>query len=165
MIVLGYIGDHKKDTLSVRLGWWLTRAAQSGEYKQITHTESVLEGDNYKQCIIASSSARNGGVRQKQITPEFHLTKGHWVAINVPTWNVSLARQWFAENETLGYDWWGAAASVLFFLRGALDKFFCNESCAAPFIPTPEQYTPSKFWAIAMAMPGAKDVTDQFFNN
>jgi hypothetical protein len=162
MIVLGYIGDHKKDTLSVRLGWWLTRWAQSGAYKQITHTESVLDGDNYKRCTIASSSARDGGVRTRE---NIALTKGHWVAINVPTWNASIAKQWFDEHDGAAYDWWGAAASVLFFLRGALDKFFCNESCAAPFIPTPEQYTPSKFWAIAMAMPGAKDVTDQFFNN
>lgn len=165
MIVLGYIGDHKKDTLSVRLGWWLTRAAQSGEYKQITHTESVLEGDNYKQCIIASSSARNGGVRQKQITPEFHLTKGHWVAINVPTWNVSLARQWFAENETLGYDWWGAVGSVLPFINSNSDKWFCNAASGAPFIKTPKQFSPSEFWALALSIPNAQDITDQFFSD
>lgn len=162
MIILGYIGDHKKDTWSVRLGWFLIRFVQSGEYKRITHTESVLAGDNYKCCTIASSSARDGGVRTKD---DIALTKGNWIAIEVPTWNVSQAREWFSAHDGLGYDWWGAAASVLFFLRGCLDKFFCNESCAAPFIPTPEQYTPSKFWAIALAMPGAKDVTDQFFNN
>lgn len=162
MIVLGYIGDHKKDTLSVRLGWLLIRFVQSGEYKRITHTESVLEGAHYSNCTIASSSARDGGVRIKH---NVALTKGNWVAVDVPTWDANDAAIWFYNNRGKAYDWWGAAASVLFFLRGALDKFFCNESCAAPFIPTPEQYTPSKFWAIAMAMPGAKDVTDQFFNN
>ncbi len=165
MIILGYIGDHKKDTLSVRLGWFLIRLVQSGKYKRITHTESVLEGDHYKNCIMASSSARDHGVRTKVITPEAHLTKGHWVAVNVPTWDANDAAIWFYNNRGKAYDWWGAAASVLFFLRGCLDKFFCNESCAAPFVPTPEQYTPSKFWAIAMAMPGAQDITESFFKD
>lgn len=57
----------------------------------------------------------------------------------------------------------GAAASVLFFLRGSAGKWFCNESTGAPYIKTPEQYPPSKFWAIAMSMPGARDITDEFF--
>ena len=165
MIVLGYIGDHKKDTLSVRLGWWLTRWAQSGAYKQVTHTESVLDGDSYKRCTIASSSARDGGVRQKQITPEFHLTKGHWKAINVPTWNESLAKQWFDEHEGLGYDWHGAVGSIVPFIHSKQNKWFCNEATGAPFIQTPEQYPPSKFWALALSMPNAHDITDKFFSD
>ena len=165
MIVLGYIGDHKKDTLSVRLGWWLTRLAQSGEYKQITHTESVLEGDNYKRCTIASSSARDGGVRQKQITPEAHLTKGHWVAINAPTWDANDAAIWFYNNRGKKYDWWGAIGSIVPFIHGRADRWFCNEATGAPFIQTPEQYPPSEFWALALSMPNAHDVTGQFFND
>lgn len=162
MIVLGYIGDHKKDTLSVRLGWWLTRLAQSGAYKQITHTESVLDGDNYKRCTIASSSARDGGVRTRE---NITLTKGHWVAINVPTWNASIAKQWFDEHDGAEYDWFGAVGSIIFFIRGAIGKYFCNEATGAPFIKTPEQYPPSKFWALALSMPNAQDITDQFFSD
>lgn len=161
MIILGYIGNHAKDTWSVRLGWFLIRLVQSGTYKRITHTESVLEGTNYKNCTIASSSARDGGVRTRH---NVSLTKGNWVAVDVPTWDANDAAIWFYNHRGQAYDWWGAAASVLFFLRGALGKWFCNESCAAPFIQTPEQYTPSKFWAVALAMPGARDVTEEFFN-
>ena len=162
MIVLGYIGNHAKDTWSVRLGWFLIRLVQSGKYKRITHTESVLDGSHYSNCTIASSSARDGGVRTKT---NIALTKGHWVAVDVPTWDANTAAVWFYNERGKPYDWMGAAASVLFFLRGSQTKWFCNESCGAPFLSTPEQYTPSKFWAIAMAMPGAKDVTDEFFNN
>ena len=162
MIILGYIGDHKKDTIPVRIGWWLTRWVQSGPYKQVTHTESVLSGLNYKLCTIASSSARDGGVRIKE---NISLTKGHWIAVDVPTWDVWLAADWFAKQSGCKYDWFGAIGSIVFFIRGSAGKWFCNEATGAPFIQTPEQYPPSKFWALALSMPGARDVTTDFFKD
>ena len=162
MIILAYIGDHKKDTIPVRLGWWFTRLVQTGEFKQVTHTESVLSGDNYKNCTIASSSARDGGVRVKE---NIALTKGHWMAINVPTWNESIAKQWFDAHKGCAYDWFGAIGSVLFFVSGSRNKWFCNEATGAPFIKTPEQYCPSKFIAIALSMPNARYVTEDFFKD
>lgn len=162
MIILGYIGDHKKDEIHVRLGWWFTRLVQTGPHKRITHTESVLKGDNYKLCTIASSSVRDGGVRIKE---RITLTKGHWIAIDVPVWDYWLAVAWFDVHTGAKYDWLGAIGSILFFVRGSKGKWFCNEATGAPYIQTPEQYTPSKFWAIAMSMPGARDVTDDFFSD
>ena len=162
MIILGYVGDHKKDTIPVRLGWWFTRLVQTGPYKKITHTESVLNGSNYKRCTIASASVRDGGVRVKA---DIALTKGNWIAVDVPNWDIGLALEWFIAQRGCPYDWLGAIGSVLFFLRGEEGKWFCNEATGAPYIQTPEQYPPSKFWAIAMSMPGARDVTTDFFKD
>lgn len=162
MIILAYIGNHKKDTIPVQLGWWFTRLVQTGEFKQVTHTESVLSGTNYKNCTIASSSARDGGVRVKE---NIALTKGNWMAIDVPIWYVPKAIEWFSANKGCAYDWCGAIGSVLFFVSGSTNKWFCNEATGAPFIKTPEQYSPSKFIAIALSMPNARDVTDEFFKD
>lgn len=146
----------------MRLGWWLTRLVQSGPFKQVTHTESVLAGTNYKNCTIASSSVRDKGVRIKE---DVTLTKGHWMAVDVPTWDVWLAVVWFAKNIGKKYAWLGAIGSIVPFIRGMDDQWFCNEATGAPYIQTPEQYPPAKFWAIAMSMPGARDVTDEFFKD
>lgn len=162
MIILGYIGDHATDTLPVRLGWWMTRHVQSGEFKQVTHTESVLKGDNYKHCTIASSSARDGGVRIKE---NIGLTKGNWIAADIPCWDVWLAVVWFVANLGKKYAWIGAVATKLFWLHESANRIFCNQSTGAPFILGSEQYTPSQFWSIAMSMPGARDVTDEFFKD
>lgn len=151
MIVLGYVGDHAKDTLPVQAGWAITRASQRGPYRQVTHTESVLKGDNYKLCTIASSSVRDGGVRVKE---DVTLAKGNWMAVDVPGWDVWLAVLWFVAHLGCKYDWIGAIATRIFWLRGSLDKFFCNQATGAPFIKTADQYAPCQFMAIALSMPG-----------
>lgn len=56
MLVALFVGDHKADTLAVRLGWWLTRRAQKGAFKCVTHCEAILAGDA-SAATIASSSA------------------------------------------------------------------------------------------------------------
>ena len=162
MIVLGYVGDHAKDTLLVRLGWWLTRLSQSGPYKRVTHTEAVLKGTNYKVCTIASSSARDGGVRAKQ---DVTLTKGNWIAIDVPVWDVWLAAAWFFKHAGAKYDWFGAVATRIFWLRGIAGRYFCNQSTGEPFIKTAGQFPPCQFVAIALSMPGARICTDEFFKD
>jgi hypothetical protein len=162
MIILGYIGNHDKDTLPVRLGWALTRAGQRGAYKRVTHTESVLAGNNYKSCTIASSSARDKGVRIKE---NIALTKGNWIAADVPLWDVAIACAWFLARLGCQYDWLGAVGSIIFFVTGQTGKYFCNNATGEPFIQESKQYPPAKFWAIAMSMPGARDVTDEFFKD
>lgn len=162
MKVLIYVGDHKKDAWSVRVGWWLTRLVQRGPYQKATHTEGVLSGENYKCCTIGSSSARDGGVRVKR---DVELTPGNWEVIDVPTWDVELAAAWFVLNDGKAYDWCGAAATRLFWLHGATNKFFCNEANGAPFILEPDQYSPCQFMAIALSMPGARLCTSEFFTD
>lgn len=164
MIVLGYIGDHKKDTLSVRLGWALVRLAQwrSGTYHKVTHTELVLDGTTCRGATIASASIRDGGVRTKTVD----LERGNWIALEVPAWEPArpAARKWFKEHDGQGYDTIGALATRIWWLRQSIEKWFCNESDgAAVGLLDPAQYLPAQFFAIAASLPGSRDVTDEFF--
>ena len=165
MIKLGYIGNHAADTLPVRIGWAATRAVQTGKFKRVTHTESVLSGTNYKRCTIASSSARDKGVRIKE---NITLTKGHWIALEVPGFNADRSRSWFVLYLGCAYDWVGAIATKLPFLRPISRRFtwfFCNEACLAAFIHRADSYTPSESFDLLVSRFGAVDVTDEFFKD
>jgi hypothetical protein len=169
MIILGYIGDHKKDTLLVQAGWALTRLVQTGKHKRVTHTECVHAGNNYKFCTIASSSARDGGVRTKT---DIALTKGNWIAFDVTQWSIEPSQAWFKAYDKCPYDWLGAAGTKLPFLRNlhySVERFFCNETSpkALPvsYMANPQELTPSEFFEALERDFGAVDVTDIFFEN
>jgi hypothetical protein len=169
MIILGYIGNHKKDTILVQAGWALTRLVQDGKHKRVTHTECVHAGSNYKQCTIASSSARDKGVRTKE---NIALTKGNWKALDVPSWAIEPSKAWFKAYDKCPYDWLGAAGTKLHFLRNlhySVERFFCNETTpkALPvsYIANPQEYTPSELFEILERDFGAVDVTDLFFKD
>lgn len=162
MIVLGYNGSHEKDTLPVRAGWLMTRSLQTGSFSSVTHTESVLSGDNYKRCTIGSSSARDGGVRVKR---DIALTKGNWLAIDVPSWDVALAEDWYVKHDGANYYWVGAANTVLLLLPKSDDQFFCNQAVGAPFLCNSDSYKPCQTMAIAISLPGSRDVTTEFFSD
>lgn len=165
MIILGYVGNHAKDTLPVQLGWALTRLVQSGRFKRVTHTECVHAGNNYKLCTIASSSARDKGVRTKS---DIALTKGNWIALDVPDFDIEKSKAWFALYDGCGYDWLGAAGTKLHFLRGwhySLYRFFCNESTLKPFFARADELTPSKCFEVLVDRFGAVDVTAEFFKD
>jgi hypothetical protein len=165
MIILGYVGNHAKDTLLVRLGWAVTRAVQKGRFKQVTHTECIHAGVNYKYCTIASSSIRDGGVRTKE---NIALTKGNWVAFDIPAFPIERSILWFDLHKGLGYDWVGAAGTKLTFLRKcaySINRFFCNEACLAPFSTRAAEFTPSEFFEYLVDFYGAVDVTEQFFKD
>lgn len=169
MIILGYIGKHTKDTLPVYLGWALTRLMQKGKFKRVTHTECVHAGNNYKLCTIASSSARDGGVRTK---PDIALTNGNWIALDVPDFEIAKSKAWFKAFDGCGYDWLGAAATKLHFLRNlhySLYRFFCNESTLKalpqPFYARADELTPSECFELLVSKFGAVDVTAEFFKD
>lgn len=63
-----YIGNHTKDNPSVRLGWWLTRLVQKGEFSDVTHVEAILAEHEDGSVTIGSASIRDGGVRTKRCT-------------------------------------------------------------------------------------------------
>jgi hypothetical protein len=169
MIILGYIGDHKKDDILVRLGWFITRVMQTGKYKRVTHTECVHAGDSYKLCTIASSSSRDKGVRTKE---NVNLTKGNWIALDVPSWSIEPSKAWFKAYDKCPYDWLGAVGTKLHFLRNlhySVERFFCNETTpkALPvsYIANPQEYTPSELFEILEYDFKAVDVTDLFFKD
>lgn len=166
MIILGYIGNHAKDTTPVRVGWWFTRLVQTGPHKRITHTESVLKGLNYKLCTIASSSVRDGGVR---IKPDILLTKGNWAAYDAPSFDPIKSRHWFEAHDGEAYNMIGAIATQLPPLRSLalmLAGYFCNWSCLASCgLKHAYKETPSQSIERLVREHGAVDVTDKFFKD
>lgn len=164
MIHLVYVGNHKNDSLSVRLGWRITRLAQSGEYRRVTHTECVLAGNHYTNCTIASASLRDGGIRIKQ---NVALTHGNWMAFDVPSHNEMTASNWFQVHLGEKYNMLGAIATKIAGLRWLalkLGGWFCNwaclESCGVLWA---HKETPSQSIERLVKDHGAIDVTDIFF--
>ena len=161
MKLLAFVGKHAKDDLIARLGWALVRLAQVGaRYKRTTHVEALLYGP-WHSAAIASSSLREGGVRVKR---DVRLNPAHWLVIDVPSWDVDVAIDWFDAHKGAPYDWRGAMATVLWFLPHSPKSWFCNESVAAPFgLIDAHRMTPAEFVAVSMSLPGSRDVTSEFF--
>lgn len=161
MIILGYVGNHRKDGIAARLGWGLVRLGQIGaKFRRVTHVESLLVGP-WHNATIASSSLRDGGVRIKR---GVRLTPGNWIVIDVPTWDTEAAIDWFAEHEGEPYDWRGAIATALWFLPHRARSWFCNEAVAAPHgVVDGHRLTPAAFVALALSMTGSHDISEEFF--
>lgn len=150
----------------VRLGWRLIRLVQSGTFKQVTHTECVLAGNNYTLCTIASASVRDKGVR---IKPDIALTKGNWLAFDVRALSNEKSRHWFEAHDGDAYNMVGAIATKLPLFRSLalmLAGYFCNWSCLASCgLKHAHKETPSQSIERLVHEHGAVDVTGQFFKN
>lgn len=162
MVILGYVGDHAKDTIAARAGWRLVRLAQIGAtYCNVTHVEAHHGGPWY-DCTIASSSLRDGGVRTKR---GVELEPVNWVAIFVPGLSLADSIAWFAGHDGQGYAKLGATASALWFLPAEKNRKFCNEAVALPHgIVDAHRLTPAGFFAFMTSLDGAQDVTAEFFS-
>lgn len=162
MKVLAFIGQHAKDDLTARIGWAIVRLAQVGAvYKRVTHVESLLYGPWHK-ATIASSSLRDGGVR---INRDVRLNPAHWLVIDVPSWDVEKAIDWYDTHQGAKYDWRGAVATIFWFLPDSKRSWFCNEAVAAPHgLIDAKRQTPAEFIATLMSFPGSRDVTSEFFS-
>jgi hypothetical protein len=157
MKVALYVGNHAKDALYVRLGWWLTRLVQKGEFGRVTHCEAILGGD-CNSATIASSSLRDGGVRVKR---GVQLDAASWRIVDVPQWDAGMAALWFVQHDGEPYDWRGALATLLPGHAGR--GWFCDEAIGASAgLRTPQVFTPSQFAAICFTF--GRDVTAQFFS-
>lgn len=103
-----------------------------------SHCELVIHGT----CV--SSSARDGGVRAKQI----ELTSGKWTVLEIADPTGDFERQawdWFATHAGQRYDWVGIARFLLPFLPHRRDQWFCSEACAAALgLVNPSDWTPAK---------------------
>lgn len=151
MKVALYIGNHTKDEPSVRLGWWLTRLVQKGQYSNVTHVEAILAEHEDGSVTIGSSTLRKeaknkkSGVRTKQTK----LNPDHWIIIDVPHWDAVKAAQWFADHDGEDYDWRGAFASCMPFSWGRKNEWFCNGAVAASVDHnSPEIFGPAQFASI-----------------
>lgn len=149
MRVALFIGNHDKDTWSVRLGWWLTRLVQKGRFANVTHVEAILKEHEDGSVLIGSASLRDGGVRMKRC----HLNPEHRDIVDVPQWSAEAAEQWFIEHDGLPYDWRGAFASCMPFQWREEGEWFCNEAVAASVgFESPEVFGPSQFAAICYTL-------------
>lgn len=152
MLVAHYIGAHKGDTLSARIGWAAVRSVQRGPWKQVTHVEAIHAVHDDGTCTIASSSLRDGGVRAKRVA----LKPGHWLIVNVPQWDVRASIQHLALTEGMPYDWRGAGATVLP-LRQRPGEWFCTEWVGHPFLRASHLFGPAQLAAITLSL--GRDVT------
>jgi hypothetical protein len=145
MKVALFIGEHTKDNPTVRLGWWLTRMVQKGEFSRVTHVEAILAEHEDGSVTIGSASLREGGVRFKRC----HLTPEHWIIVDVPRWDAAKAAQWFAEHDGEKYDWRGAFASCMPFAWGRKNEWFCNGAVGESVgLNSSEIFGPSQFASI-----------------
>lgn len=161
MIVLGYIGNHKGEGFRRRAGRELIRVGQwPYTYRQVTHTEMLLDG-TWDKADIASSSLMDGGVR---IRNDVKINPAHWISVDVPTWDAHQSSAWFFEHLGQPYDSRGAIGSVLYGI-GSNKGWFCNEACGASIGQIdPQTMPPAGFFALALRQPGARIVTDEFFS-
>jgi hypothetical protein len=151
-----YIGNHAADTVSVRLGWWLTQKLQKGPYGGVTHCEAIHAMFDDGSVTIASSSLRDGGVRAKNTW----LTPGSWMIVDVPMWDVTASIALLQATAGQPYDWRGAVATVLPGSPQA-GRWFCNEWVGHPFLKASATFGPNHFAAICLSL--GKDITTDFF--
>lgn len=140
-----YIGNHSKDDLLARLGWFAIRLFQEGKYASVTHVEAILEEHDNGEVTIASSSVREGGVRTKRC----NLNPDNWIIINT-SWDVERAKQWFIDHDGEPYDYRGALASALPIQWSQNGRWFCNQAVgAAVGLESPQIFGPAQFSVIA----------------
>lgn len=152
MLVAHYIGAHRGDDLLARIGWAAVRAVQRGPWRRVTHVEAIHEVHEDGTCTIASSSLRDGGVRDKRV----RLTPGHWLIVDVPQWDVRASVDLLEDTRGMPYDWRGAGATVLP-LRQSPAGYFCTEWVAAPYLRAPHLFGPAQLAAITLSL--GHDVT------
>lgn len=156
MKVAFYIGTGSSDGQFSQFGAWLTCLVQKGPYSFITHVEAIHEEHGDGTVTIASSSFRDGGVRNIRCK----LEPTDWIIINVPSWDVKKSIDFLKKTNGAGYDLRGAVATVFL---GSQDnnRWFCSEWVGAPFLKAPGTFGPHHLAAIALSL--GEDVTVSFF--
>lgn len=152
-----YVGNHAADALLVRLGWAATRLVQKGPFDRATHVEAIHDELPDGQVLIASASARDGGVRSKTA----RLTPGHWRVVDVPAWSSAASADLLERTRGQPYDWLGAWATVMPG-RQRESSWFCTEWVAHPYLLTPWAFDPARLMSVCLSI--GREVTDEFFN-
>lgn len=163
MLVALYVGDHRDDTLLVRLGWKATRIAQRGIFRRVTHVEAILRRNPDGSVVIGSSTLRpeNNGHDGVRVKHDVHLRAGSWRIFDVPSWDVAKAWAYFNEHDGWRYDKRGALGTVFPLVGHNPRKKFCNGAVGDPFIPSAHTLGPAQF-AIIVSLLGY-EITDEFF--
>lgn len=106
-----------------RNDWWHTAshyAIRLWTWSRWSHAELVIDGWCY------SSSARDSGVRRKQID----LTSGRWdlLSLNLTEQQVSRALAWFLQHEDDMYDYLNIGRFILPIIGHERDRWVCFEA-------------------------------------
>jgi hypothetical protein len=168
MITAWYKGDHKKDGILARIGYWAIRFGQANQrFGGYTHCEAVFTQNG--RVTIASASLRDGGVRIK----ETMLNPDHWDILDVPAWEEMLAIPWFATKAGTPYSVIGAMSSASLLVNLVLRLFkvtptdlgqWCSRTLGeAAGVEGAEDMSVSELFALASNLPGTKDITESFF--
>jgi hypothetical protein len=114
------------DELEDRLVQWWTKGPYS-------HCEIIISENSY------SSSARDGGVRRKQIVYD----PTHWDFVQIHLDQLACLK-WFIDHNGQKYDYVGLAGFVVPWRTNQVNRWFCSEALATILeIPQPFQLSPS----------------------
>lgn len=169
MLTAWYIGKSKNEGWKSRLWDALIRLGQINErFEHATHCEAVMSG-HWAMATIAGASLRDDGVRFKTT----NLNPDHWIILSVPAWSRVRSEAWFTANKGQPYSALGAASSASLLVRFVLKLFkvrpsslgeWCSRALGLSVgVGGAEDMSVSELMALAMALPGTKDVTSQFF--
>jgi hypothetical protein len=100
--------------------WW-TRGAYS-------HVELIIAEGLTGECLCASSSARDGGVRSKLM--RLPTDKWDFVAVLATTEKTEQVWQWFKAREGKKYDYLAWFGFVWRHESGSKNRWFCSEAIA-----------------------------------
>lgn len=163
MLIAHYIGNHRHDSLTVRLGWAVTRLAQKGAFDRATHTEAILRQCPDGRVLLGSSTLRPeaAGGRAGVRTKFSKLTPGNWLIHDVPQWDADKSLRWFVDHDGEPYDVRGALAAVLPG-HGSKTRRYCTEAVAESVgFADAGQWSPAEWAAITASI--GRDVTAEFF--
>ena len=151
-----YIGTHLKDGLPARLGAKITRLVQKGPYAKFTHVEAIHAEHSDGAVTIASSSLRDGGVRDLRTT----LNPDFWRIVDVPCFEVERSLELLETTRGAKYDIYGAIATAFI---GHQDEhlWFCNEWVGYPYLKAAGNIGPHQLGAIALSF--GTEITESFF--
>lgn len=131
------------------VSWWT-----NGPY---THIEVILEEKGKGVYTCGSSSARDGGVRVKNMS----LPVSKWDIIEFDSTPNDLlkAKKFFEENSGRKYDYLAWLGFLFRVYKGERKKIFCSEAALSSvgFIQT-WRYDPNSMVPLILRLPGAKFV-------
>lgn len=135
---LGRKTENPETELLDRIICFFTRSKYS-------HVELVYDYSPVSQIgLCASSSSRDGGVRQTRID----FSTGRWELYEIPTTKTKdQIIDWFDMRGNCQYDWAGALGAYIERINGKDKRYFCVEAVGECLdIPGASKMTPEEFW-------------------
>lgn len=167
-----YIGDHKKDTLLARVGYWLIRFGQVRQrFGGHTHVEAIISGPWWNATIIGATRRKEDGACVRIKTTG--LTPGNWLILDVPAWDHAEFMKRAKPLLGTPYSDVGAAASASMFVGFILwcagvvienlDQWCSRFILQSAGVEGAEDFNVAEAFTLAKSLPGSVDVTAEYF--